>query len=83
MPFAKNKIPNDFTLMNASVESVEKLMTNDPRKIKGMKTKAVAVWKGNRSVCAICGETSKTLPSKQGVKLWDRLHLKGKHPDYL
>ena len=83
MPNPNNKIPNDFTLMSGSEESVEKLKTTDPRRVKGMKTKAVPVYVGDHTVCQICGETSKTFYTKQGVKLWFRLHLKGKHPEYL
>tara|TARA_R110000803_G_scaffold23830_1_gene58102 strand:+ start:69 stop:320 length:252 start_codon:yes stop_codon:yes gene_type:complete len=83
MPNAVNKIPNDFTLMTACEESVEKLKKNDPRRVKGMKAKAVPLYHGGQSVCGICGEKSRTYPNKKALKMWDRLHLKGKHPDYL
>ena len=83
MPNAENKMPNDFTLMDACVDSVEKLKKNDPRRVKGMKTKASAICIGGQSVCGICGEKSRTFPNEKGLKMWDRLHLKGKHPDYL
>ena len=83
MPNAENKIPNDFTLMNACEESVEKLKKNNPRRVKGMKTKATAIYCGGSSICSICGVQSQTFPNKKGLKLWDRLHLKGKHPEYL
>ena len=78
-----NTIPNDFTLMSASADSLDKMKTNDPRKIKGLKVKAWAGSKGDQAGCAICGEWSKTFPTMKGLKLWKKLHMKGKHPEYL
>ena len=83
MPLPRNTIPNDFTLINVSEESVEKFKKNDPRKIKGSKASSTPVWRGYQSVCGICGEKSRAYPNKKAFKLWDRLHIKGKHPDYL